>query len=338
MSPPWALFFLAPFIGEWLLGNQPASDFAAILVLAPMYGGGALLIREVARRTGRGWPAIIALAAAYALVEEGPIDQLIYNPGYLDLTSFDGLLEIPGTGVSLSLLLASLVLHTVWSICTPIALVEAFDPSGRPWLRTRGLVFVALVFLAGSVMLTWVQADENDFFASPGQLIATWAVIVGLVVLAFRLPRPSPGSGVVPTPFVAGVTAFALTSLYWVESFLTAYVVSVSPWFDVVTFVVLVPLSIWVGVTWSRREGWNRTHVVALASGAALTYSWAGFVNSAYLDITTQEAVIGSAIFASFALLLVVKANQRVTRYAASARVDCHRDVASRVGGSDANV
>jgi hypothetical protein len=92
-----------------------------------MYGGGALLILEVAHRSGRGWTAILLLAAAYALLEEGPIDQMIYNPSYLGLTTFDGLLKIPGTGISLSLVLASLALHTVCSICTPIALVEAFD-------------------------------------------------------------------------------------------------------------------------------------------------------------------------------------------------------------------
>ena len=35
-----------------------------MVVLAPMSGGGALLIREVARRAGRGWPTVLLLAAA----------------------------------------------------------------------------------------------------------------------------------------------------------------------------------------------------------------------------------------------------------------------------------
>jgi hypothetical protein len=35
-----------------------------VVVLAPMSGGGALLIREVARRAGRGWPTVLLLAAA----------------------------------------------------------------------------------------------------------------------------------------------------------------------------------------------------------------------------------------------------------------------------------
>jgi hypothetical protein len=209
----WALFFLAPFVGEWLLGNQPASQLPALLFLAPMYGGGALLIREVVRRTGRGWPAIVLLASAYALIEEGPIDQMIYNPAYLGLTTFDGLLKIPGTGVSLSLVLASVALHTVWSICTPIALVESFDPSNQPWLRTRGLALVAVVFVGGSALLTWVQADEFHFFASAGQLGGTWAVIAALVALAIVVRGPTSQSGEPPTPLHAGVGAFAELAL-----------------------------------------------------------------------------------------------------------------------------
>ena len=42
------LFLLAPLIGEYVLGNIPLSELGALVVLAPLYGGGALLIREVA--------------------------------------------------------------------------------------------------------------------------------------------------------------------------------------------------------------------------------------------------------------------------------------------------
>ncbi|MGG2460782.1 hypothetical protein ACO0M4_13355 [Streptomyces sp. RGM 3693] len=67
---------LAPLVGEYLLGNQPITALPAVLMLAPMYGCGALLIRGGARRAGCGWPTMLLLAAAYALLEEGPIDQM----------------------------------------------------------------------------------------------------------------------------------------------------------------------------------------------------------------------------------------------------------------------
>ena len=66
------LLLLAPTVGEYLLGNIPLSQYGDVLFLMPLYGAGALLVRESARRLGRGWPTIVLFAAAYALVEEGP--------------------------------------------------------------------------------------------------------------------------------------------------------------------------------------------------------------------------------------------------------------------------
>jgi hypothetical protein len=48
VAPAVGLFLLAPLVGEYLLGNLSIRDIVALLFLAPMYGGGALLIREVA--------------------------------------------------------------------------------------------------------------------------------------------------------------------------------------------------------------------------------------------------------------------------------------------------
>ena len=309
-----ALFFLAPLVGEWLLGNQPITELPALVLLAPLYGGGALLVREIARRTGHGWRAIVLLAACYALIEEGPIDQMIYNPAYLGLQSFAGELEIPGTGTSLTLVLASLALHTVWSICTPIALVESFDPSGRPWLHTRGLASVATLFIAASALLTWAQADEFDFFASAGQLIGTALAIAALAVAAFMVPALSPRPGRPPAPLVVGAAAFALTSVYWAESLATSYLIDVTPWLDVVTFAVLVTFGVGLVLAWSRSEGWSAAHRVALASGAALTYAWVGFTNSIELDVSHTVALFGSSAFATLTVALVVWANRRLRR------------------------
>ena len=64
--PAIGLFFLAPLVAEFLLGDLPINLLGALLVLAPLYGGGALLIREVVRRTGGGWPNIFAASALTA--------------------------------------------------------------------------------------------------------------------------------------------------------------------------------------------------------------------------------------------------------------------------------
>jgi hypothetical protein len=54
IAPAVGLFFLAPFVAEFLLGDLPITMLPALVLLAPMYGGGAPLIREVVRRRGLG--------------------------------------------------------------------------------------------------------------------------------------------------------------------------------------------------------------------------------------------------------------------------------------------
>lgn len=71
IAPVIGLFFLSPLIGEFLLGNISIDALLSGLFAAPLYGGGALLIREVTRHTKRGWTTMILLGLAYAVVEEG---------------------------------------------------------------------------------------------------------------------------------------------------------------------------------------------------------------------------------------------------------------------------
>ena len=96
------LLLLSPFVGEILLGNVPP-DPVSWLVMSPqlmlLYGGGAVLIREVSRRLGRGYPSMAMLAFAYALILEGIVLGTMFNRDYLGL----GLLDygwVPQLGTS----------------------------------------------------------------------------------------------------------------------------------------------------------------------------------------------------------------------------------------------
>ena len=83
------LFLLAPLIGEFLLGNMPITWLWTLIVLAPLYGAGALLVRETAVRLGAGWPGIFLLGLAYGIVEEAYVDQSLFNPNFLGLRLLD---------------------------------------------------------------------------------------------------------------------------------------------------------------------------------------------------------------------------------------------------------
>jgi hypothetical protein len=318
----FGLLLLAPTVGEYLLGNIPISQYGDVLVLVPLYGAGALLIRESARRLGRGWPTIALFAAAYALIEEGPVDQMIFNPGYLDLPSFAGYAEVPGLGISGSLVLWSLALHTVWSICVPIALVEAFDPTPTvPWLGRVGLTVTALLFVAGCVFLGVVQAHDLHFVGTPAQFVVTTVAIIGLVVAGLLVgPPPAPAvddAGVrAPHPVVVAAVAFVLTSAYWLSTSLPVHGVP-GVVLGIACFAAAVVLGVWIIRRWSSRPGWDGRHRLALAAGAAATYAtWFGPSQAGEAGTGFTEAVWGAVVFGLAIALVVVAGARRQRRLA----------------------
>lgn len=50
-APILCLLLLAPWVGEFLLGSSPVQNLIGLPLIMPLYGGGALLIRELTRRT-----------------------------------------------------------------------------------------------------------------------------------------------------------------------------------------------------------------------------------------------------------------------------------------------
>ena len=174
--PAVALFLVAPLIAEFLLGNLPIKMLPVILVLAPLYGGGALLIRELVRRAGRGWPSIVVLALAYGIVEEAYTTQSLFNPNYLKLNLH--LLQpayLPALGIGAWWTIFVLTLHTAWSISTSIALVEASFPDRAeiPWLGNHGLAVTVVLFILGVAVTTLGQIRQDPFVASPVQLVGS---------------------------------------------------------------------------------------------------------------------------------------------------------------------
>jgi hypothetical protein len=257
LGPVFGLFFVAPFVGEFLLGNLTLADPWLGLLLAPLYGCGALLVRELGRRGGGGWPSMVLLAAAYALIEEGPVDQLLWNDSYAGQDLLSGDSFIPAIGMSVELTLTILALHGVWSICVPIAIVEAFVPQHRtePWLGRLGLSVAGALYALGAGLVFWGNYYEERFLASPGQLAGIGAVIVALVAAAYaikdrQLPRLSASA---PPPWIVGVTGLLLTSAWWGPAVLVT-----AGWYEWVGVAIWV-LAVTVGVVlvsrWSRQTG-----------------------------------------------------------------------------------
>ncbi len=316
VAPAIGLFLLAPFVGEFLLGNLTIGELGLGLLLAPLYGCGALLIREVTRRTGRGWPTIALLAAAYALIEEGPVDQLLWNDSYANADLLHGDSYLPALGMSVELTTVILALHTVWSICVPIAIIETLVPERRttPWLHTPGLIVTVVVYLLGVNLVFWGTYAEEHFLASPAQFAGVGAVIVGLVVLAFRVDRrpraPLPGRA--PSPWLVGLAALAGTSLYWAPAVLIT--ADWYEWVGVLVWCVVVVAGVLLIARWSRQDGWDAQHVFALAAGATLTYAWTAFPVRPESGGSPTVDLAGNVVFALVAVAILLFAARAVTR------------------------
>jgi hypothetical protein len=124
IAPAIGLLFLSPLIGDFLLGNLSIDALLSGLFAVPLYGGGALLIREVTRRIRRGWTTMILLGLVYAVVEEGLVTQSLFNPSFVGLSLLD-IAYMPAIGMGAWWTLYVLTLHTVWSTSVSIALIEA---------------------------------------------------------------------------------------------------------------------------------------------------------------------------------------------------------------------
>jgi len=77
--PVLVLVVIAPVVAELLYGTVAITQIVAVLFVLPIYGAGALLIREVVRRSGRGWGSILLLGGAYGIIEEGLVLQSFFN-------------------------------------------------------------------------------------------------------------------------------------------------------------------------------------------------------------------------------------------------------------------
>lgn len=303
IGPAIGLFFTAPLVAEFLLGNLPIKMLPALILLAPMYGGGALLIRETVRKTGRGWPSIILLGMAYAIFEEAFTTQSLFNPNYLHLNGhFLAPAHIAALGIGGWWTLWMFNVHAVWSIATPIALIEASVPerSRTPWLPKVGLAVVAILFAAGSVALTLLGYRTDHFVATAAQFTGAAVVVVALVAAALMLPRTAKQavSGQAPGPWVTGAVALALGSL-------ALLVPQKWGWGAVASLFALDIVLLLLVLFWSRRSGWALRQKLGLAAGAALAYGWHAFLQHPAVGPADMSVRVGNAIFLLGALALI---------------------------------
>ena len=314
LSAVIALFFVAPLVAEYLLGDLPLRLLTALIVLAPAYGGAAALIRETARRTGRGWPTMLMLGAAYTVLGEGLVTQSLFNHDYLKMHMH--LLDpayIPLLGIGGWWTVFMFNLHTLWSMGVSIALVEALFPAEAetPWLGKVGEWVVALLFMLGTAASFGIGFKQNHFLASTAQLLGAGVLSLVLMVSAFLIParRLRIHDGTVPSPWITGAVAFVLgmgvmfTPPKWGWAAMGALLAIDA------TFLILVRFL-------SRRIGWTAMHRLSLAAGGALSYGIHAFTGKPLVGGLLSMR-ISNAVLLAAAIWLIWLDAKRVRKVAA---------------------
>lgn len=279
--PALGLLVLAPVCAEYLWGyddstGHPATLVGNLIVFAPLYGAPALLVREVARRRGLGWPGILLLAAAFGTLEAAIVDQSMWSTGYRDIPYWEDM-SVPTylapIGLSLYLALSFVGGHVILSIGSPIALIETLTPGRRHegWLGPIAGWAAALLYAAVCALVLKDAYDTGEASATWGQLLASGLTVVALVVAALRVGRREalilPGS--VPRPALVWAGAF-VAMIAWV---------AIPPTRTGTALVALLALgAVLVVRRWSNRGDWGQPHVLALASGAVVAAACFAFL------------------------------------------------------------
>lgn len=319
------LAILSPLIAEVLSG---ATKFSVLFALVPeilVWGCGALVIRELVRRWRGGWTSTLLLGLGLSIAEEFVIQQTSVAP-----LPFPGALARYGRawGVNWIYFLFMLGYESVWVVLVPVQVTELiFRGRGQvPWLRTRGLVIAAFLFLLGSriAWYAWIKRVRPMIFHlppyHPGALTIASGVfaIALLAILAYLLRRvgtakPNPAWGAPPAWLVV-VLGFALGC----------------PFYALMGFVFApkephVPFGLVMagGVAWAalaylllgrmvHSASWTDMHRWALAFGATLLCMAGGFSGSATwkpIDFYGKVGLNLLAVVAFFMLMVRLRRN-----------------------------
>ena len=329
LLPIVCLLVLSPLVAEYLSGSLPVKLLTILPLMAAMYGSGALLIREAAVRTGGGWPMIVLLGAAYGFIEEGWVDQSLFNPDYQNLRLLDfGYVAALGTG--LPWLIYVIAIHIVWSISTPIALANGLFPARRrePWLRWWAIALFALLYLAANAAVASYSYTSSHFMATPGELGWTAAVVVALVIAALLVSRrrTAPPDRDAPPPPMLFLVGFLPGIALVLLMFFGRSALHVS-WQSAVAGLVLLAAGAAVAFVAFENRRWSDRQHFALSAGLLAVYVVGGFLTSGTLhdraDLPGHIAIVAACLL----VLIVAWRRTRKARGAGAEPADGYQGI-----------
>ncbi len=178
------LVLLAPFIGEVLSGSTRLSFIFAFVPEVMVWGFGALIIRELVRRWGAGYLSLLLLGLGLSIAEEFIIQQTSLAP--LPWPAASANYGRHG-GVNWIYFLFMLGYESVWIVLVPVQIAELIfaDRRNVTWLRTRGLIASAVIFVLGSFIAwaAWIKRARPIVFHAPNYTPPALTILAGLLAI-----------------------------------------------------------------------------------------------------------------------------------------------------------
>lgn len=267
ITPATILFFLSPMVAELLTGSTPPRQFInpfVLLLLAGLYGSGAIIVRELSLRWRSGWAGRLALGAAYGVVEEGIAVKSWFDPKWPGVGLYSRWL-----GMNWAWAISLTVFHSVFSIAIPIMLVEIGYPKLRDqsWVSRRALIGLGFIFAADVIFdFLFISHYHPPIIL----LLFAAAIVLILIWIAYRLPYH---------PSALAQKRARRSVLFWVIGFvgtLGFFVISwgtphtaAPPILEIVALILYGAAIAW-GLHRITGSGgnWSDRHKLALAAGA----------------------------------------------------------------------
>ena len=326
----WTLLVLAPVIAEVLSGSTRLSILFVLIFEVMVWGGGALLCRELVRRWHAGATSLLCLGLALSIAEEFIIQQTSIAP-----------LPFPGAnasygrylGINWVYLLFMLGFESVWVVLIPVQVTELLFPSRReqPWLRAGGLIATCVAFLVGAPLAWygWTQQARPRLHAAPYHppailILIGFAAIVALIGLAWLL-RNYGHSGQLDSrspahPWLIGIKAFVFGAAWFGLITLVFVPSNLAVWIPLAVGITWAVLSFILIRYWSAPTGWRDVHRWALSCGAILGCMVMSDISAAGW---TRIDLIGKFVFQICALIGLLLLARRVWLRDAAAHVSC---------------
>ena len=318
LLPILALLIGAPVSAEFLQAylsttGDLVSLVGGVIFFAPLYGGAALLIREIAVRTRRGWRCRLLLGAAFGAAMTGVIDLSLFGQSRPDIPYWQQLREptaIAALGLSVAPALTWVAGHVVMSTGAPMAVLEALTPShrGRPLLGRLGVPVVTLGWLAVAVAVFLDGRRTYGYLPTWWQVGSVLVVVAGLVAAAlgpFGRPVapvvPAEGARRVPWPVVLAIGVGGKICLDVIPP----------TWLGVVLDLILFAGAT-VLITWlARHRTWGAREVGLLGASVILAGAALGLSTPTPDGGSSVGKYVQSSLFIAIALVLTAAVSLR---------------------------